>query len=400
MARTSRPHRSLAALALALLGACAGGSPASTGDAGTPFRCAADTDCDDSIACTLDTCSVSGMCTFAPIAERCSMPGQTCVVGRGCVEGRTCASDAECDDAIACTHDACAVGGMCRNTALSERCTDPARPVCDPVAGCVEESGCASDLDCDDAIPCTLDTCLVDRTCDHMPVHERCDPGQTCSAATGCFTPMPCTTAMDCQDGNFCNGAEICMPEFGCQPAAAPRACDDSEACTVDRCDATMDMCVFACDASRPECGCGPPPSACSGRFRLTGATLRYECMPAFAFLCGGAGIELDEVTFVNETVALTATPRMYYTSSAGTRIPMVLTLTDSTDPVCPTFDAVATIEGGCTEEYRITGMFTGTDSFTGRISWTYRNTDPMVDQCSVCGCVSGGSDVTGARVP
>jgi hypothetical protein len=384
----SRTHV-LALVALGCAAGCSTPGPAPMDDAGF-FRCGSDTDCDDATACTIDTCGVGGTCQYTALSERCPA-GETCVPGAGCmVTVATCDDNADCDDSIACTIDSCGVDMMCRNMAINERCTDPAAPTCDPTMGCVAGSGCTGDADCDDRIECTLDSCGADMTCRNMPINARCEAGETCSPTLGCFTPMPCTTAAECQDDNFCNGAEVCMPEFGCAPAEAPRVCNDSEDCTVDSCDATTDMCVFACDPTRgPTCMdmCPPPAAGCNGRFTLTG-TNRFGC---------GACTEVDfgEATFELADGVLSVTSRGYRTMPA---VPGGLVLSDEVAPMCPMFDASTNVDGGCIEQYRIYGMFTDDDHFTATVEWNFVDVDGF--SCLICSCTGGSGTVMGTRIP
>ena len=96
--------------------------------------------------------------------------------------------------------------------------------------------------------------------------------------------PTGCTSAAECSDGVYCNGAERC--ELGACVAGLPLSCDDSIACTRDRCleptSGTMPTCEYVrddslcgggqvcgasgCDSScsespcrllTPQCGCG-----------------------------------------------------------------------------------------------------------------------------------------------
>ncbi len=104
-----------------------------------------------------------------------------------------CASDADCDD-----------GDQCNG---QERCILPS------VAGgggyCV--NGVPPEID--DGVDCTID---------------ECDP------ATGNVTHTPNNAA--CDDGDPCNGREVCNPKLGCVPGTPP-TCDDSIDCTNDSCD-------------------------------------------------------------------------------------------------------------------------------------------------------------------
>jgi hypothetical protein len=71
---------------------------------------------------------------------------------------------------------------------------------------------CNDDAQCSDDIPCTYDAC--DRAigrCRHVPDDAQCD------------------------DGQFCNGREICKPRRGCL-FGPPVVCRDDNPCTIDRC--------------------------------------------------------------------------------------------------------------------------------------------------------------------
>ncbi len=83
----------------------------------------------------------------------------------------------------------------------------------------VTDAGCSSDVQCDDAVGCTLDRCDPNlRVCTHLPRPQLCD------------------------DGIFCNGAEACNFVQGCVPGAAP-SCSDGIGCTVDSCNEANEGC-------------------------------------------------------------------------------------------------------------------------------------------------------------
>lgn len=362
-------------LLLALALGCAGGG---TGPDGGEY-CNSDLGCDDTFDCTIDTCGVNNLCRHDEIDERCPS-GQVCESGRGCVASASCDTDAECDDAIDCTIDSCGAGNICNHIAVNERCA--AGETCDVATGCMTASGCASDADCNDSIDCTRDVCNADRSCTHNALNELCDTtaGERCHETRGCYLPMPCTTAADCDDGDFCNGAEVCTTEFGCEPAPMPRMCDDSDDCTLDSCDpaaGTGGMCVFACDASRPECDCPVTGPSCSGRFTLS---------PAIVDSCAGGMVDYDmgEVTFEVVAGVLTATPRRAHFTS----------LSDTASPVCPNFMATAVVTGGTTERFTLQGTFSDDDNFTGSFTADYGGIG------SIVGCQEGTMPVTGTRAP
>lgn len=354
--------------------------------------CVTTDDCDDGQACTIDSCAVGGVCAYEAIDERCAT-GEICDLVRGCTSEPSCASDADCDDGASCTSDRCGVGGECTNTPVDERCTGPGS-TCDPATGeaptgCTE-AGCISDDDCDDTFECTTDRCGVDNECVFTPVNERCEEGEMCSTTLGCFAPMACERDADCQDGIFCNGAEVCADEFGCMPAAAPRVCDDSDPCTVDSCDATRDMCVFACDSSMSGCECPDAEVPCDGVFDVTpvpmqtcadliGAAQVMYNVTEVEFACVGAVLQVDARNVPNPTgnSPLTQAPR----------------------PMDGSFDVSTIVAGGCEETYRLVGTFTDDDTFEAMFTAAYVNMSTSgFDECALSGCANQSRMVTGTR--
>jgi len=106
-------------------------------------ECLADADCDDFVACTVETCS-ENVCSSSPV---------TCDDGNACTEDRceiqfdACVHEpVQCDDGDACTTDSC-----------------------DPAQGCVSEP-----VVCDDGDPCTADACGSGIGCYHTPIE--CPP--------------------------------------------------------------------------------------------------------------------------------------------------------------------------------------------------------------------------------
>lgn len=385
---------SLAVGIMAVSGCAGGGSGPDGGE-----YCNSDPTCDDGFECTIDTCGADNLCRHVEIDERCGA-GEVCESGRGCVTSASCDTDEECDDSIACTVDSCGAGNICNHIAVNERCG--AGETCDRSMGCVGPTGCTTDAECDDGVACTRDVCTAGGTCSHNALNELCDTGagERCHQTRGCYAPMPCDTAADCDDGDFCNGAEICTPEFGCEPAPTTRVCDDSDACTVDSCDPTAGtggMCVFACDSSRPECGC-PLPSDCSGRFMISPA-LMYACPgdSLGGLICpmNVAGYDMTDATFAMEPGLLVITPTRVWSQGIS-----MGQLEDRESPVCPEFDALFENPGGCIERYRLQGAFTDADHFTATFTREYIDSDGA--SCGLCGCDTAPTSfsVTGTRIP
>ncbi|MBW2400581.1 MAG: hypothetical protein JRG80_15070 [Deltaproteobacteria bacterium] len=93
-------------------------------------------------------------------------------------------------------------------------------------------------MNVDDGIGCTDDSCdEVGDVVVNTPVNANCD------------------------DGDVCNGAEICHVTFDCQ-SKQPLNCDDADPCTADSCDQ-----VLGCAHDPiPMCGAAVPSASPGGR--------------------------------------------------------------------------------------------------------------------------------------
>ena len=223
--------------------------------------------CDDSNACTSDSCDAGVGCVNT------AMPG--------CMP---CTVPADCNDGNACTTESC-TGGVCDPSALiadCEPCTTPADcsddgnacttatctgGVCgvDTTPGCVP---CTTAADCDDQNACTTESCPAG-VCvsDTIPGCVPCATDADCNDGSGCTTDtcasgacsttsipgcVPCTTAADCGDGNVCTD-DACSADGVCSnparpsciPCATDTDCHDTNACTIDQCGADG-SCAFS----------------------------------------------------------------------------------------------------------------------------------------------------------
>ncbi len=100
-------------------------------DAAPP--CRVDSDCDDRVACTLDTCTPMG-CTHRTDDARCDdglfCNGQETCSLSGCVDGTV-----PCNDGVACTDDRCREpSDSCAHDPNDALC--PLSNTCDPIRGC------------------------------------------------------------------------------------------------------------------------------------------------------------------------------------------------------------------------------------------------------------------------
>ena len=93
-------------------------------------------------------------------------------------------------------------------------------------------AGCTNDIDCDDGLPCTIDTCTFPPsgpvgagTCEHQSVAD----GQS-GGLPGC-PPQFGLACGGCDDGLFCNGAETCLGGAcvsGTPPCSGGEVCSES----------------------------------------------------------------------------------------------------------------------------------------------------------------------------
>jgi hypothetical protein len=265
------------------------------GDPSTGCR-AATRGCDDGFSCTDDTCDeTNDTCTHTPVHARCQngsfCDGQeTCSPGpgaptTGCRIGTavSCASDGQactiegCDESkssfnpqVACvsTFDSsqCAVGEYCTAT------------------GCILAPACSTEAECNDGNDCNgIETCDLSIGRCRVGAPKNCNDNVSCTADS-CQAPGVCVnTPQDslCNDGNRCNGTEVCDGLSDCT-FGIPLDCDDGIACTRDDCD--------------PIAGCKPVPqdgacadtSACNGNETCDVA---LGCRPGTTLTCPSDGI-------------------------------------------------------------------------------------------------------------
>jgi hypothetical protein len=216
-------------LVLASCTGSGGREPAGTSDGGMDGAvgfCSVASDCDDGVACTVDTCEErlggNNRCTREQSPSLCS-PGFTCDLLRGCIPGRVCAVDDDCADEDPCT--------------TRERC-DSASRVCTslPLDGDGDERPaivCGGN-DCDDGnsrvYPGATEFCNeIDDNC-----NDRVDEAPACWAIQD--------AGPDCGAGFAPNDAEMC---------------EDIDECAAGRCDPNADCTnsegSYLCQCRGPE---------------------------------------------------------------------------------------------------------------------------------------------------
>jgi hypothetical protein len=149
-----------------------------------------------------------------------------------------------CDDANPCTEDSCdPVKG----------CIHPAKPdktACDDGNACTGGDVClagkcsGTGLTCDDNNPCTSDTCDVGlQKCVYTNHTNACDDGNRCTVGETCSAGK-CGggAALPCGDGNVCT-TDSCDPATGCRYA------NNTLTCAVARCEGGKYLAATTCAA-------------------------------------------------------------------------------------------------------------------------------------------------------
>ncbi len=266
--------------------------------------CLAGTDpCIDAFSCTVDACDDNNdSCTNTPTSSLCDdtlfcTGTETCDPQNGDPNTGCVAGTNPCIDAYSCTVDSCDDNNdSCTHTATSSLCDDTlfctGTETCDPQNG-DPNTGCVTGSDpCIDAYSCTVDSCddnndsctntATSSLCDdtlYCSGVETCDPqngdpntGCVAGTAVVCDDSLSCTTDfcdennntcqsvpvnVNCDNGQFCDGVEICDPQNGAPVtgclAGTNIDCNDGLSCTGDSCDEQNDVCAYqlnhaACD--------------------------------------------------------------------------------------------------------------------------------------------------------
>jgi len=148
-------------------------------------------------------------------------------------------------------------GTVGQSCTTSSECTDNC--ICNGVETCVDGMCVAGESPCDDGQECTTDSCDEDtRRCTFEPDDTVCD------------------------DGDQCNGAELCVMGLGCRPGVRP-TCTDGDPCTVGSCDPEMG-CVFT---PRDLDGDGFADERCGGVDCLDDPEIGGDVYPGQTEVCG-----------------------------------------------------------------------------------------------------------------
>src|SRR3989344_8040193 len=228
-------------------GQCIGGSCSVDGDCASNLYCGcsgtcvdtapaccpatAATDCDDSLACTTDTCS-AGSCSYAPKTcpanQVCNPTTGDCVCGAGytycsgnCVNLQTDLNNCGTCGNV-CTSGSC-VSGSC-TPACPSPCTLGAKK-CSGTGyqTCISSGGCnvwsSTITSCVDSNPCTADSCSGGSCVNQPTAGASCGTQSCASGSTGTSCTRTCSALGACQS---------------CTPACIETSCSDGTDNDVD----------------------------------------------------------------------------------------------------------------------------------------------------------------------
>jgi len=212
-------------------------------------------DCDDGVACTIDSCDADGNCVNQPDDSLCGN-NEVCDSTQGCIQLVACQSDDECDDSNPCTDNICdATGSFCRYENNTAACDDG--DACTSGDTCGDGSCAGSLIDCSDGDDCTDDSCnsTTGDCVNNIDVTNSCDDDDPCTVSDACLVDGSCAGSLkDCSDGDDCTDDSCEAASGDClNEIDISNTCDDGDPCT------TTDACLVdgSCLGTQKDCNDG-----------------------------------------------------------------------------------------------------------------------------------------------
>ena len=202
---------------------CVGGACTADGKSG----------CDDGNTCTTDVCDKQAGCQNTPNTIACP-DDDACTTDEVCEAGSCKTKGKKCNDANPCTQDTCAPAtqsGCVYNNLSDGPCDDG--DACSQASSCIGGTCTASKTKvCDDNNGCTDDSCDKQKGCQFTPNTAKCPDSEPCTTAETCAAGKCVTKPLVCDDKDPCT-TDLCASGQGCvKLPASGKACDDGNVCT------------------------------------------------------------------------------------------------------------------------------------------------------------------------
>jgi hypothetical protein len=309
--------------------ACEDNSVCTQGDSCQGGVCGAAIICNDGNLCTDDSCNAVTGCVFTPNTATCN-DGNACTSADHCSGGACIGTLVTCNDANPCTDDSCNTTTGCVFT--------PNTAICDDGNACTTGDQCSGGhcvpggpTNCDDANPCTDDSCLQTTGCVHANNTAPCDDNNVCTgtvtSADTCSggTCVP-GAAVSCDDGSNCT-TDVCVNPTGCM---------HSSACGTGLC--VANNCCFPATCTDLHAECGTPSDGCGGTVDCS-ATCPNDgtCNPALQCLPPSS---FDQKTGFN--ICETLLEDLVISTPITRDIPKCFATTDFTNPLACIFGVLS----------------------------------------------------------
>jgi hypothetical protein len=220
---------------------CSDNNPCTVGDVCASGKCEAEPfkECDSGKSCVVGECSLKdGACGYKDKKDGLPCDDETaCTSGDACQKGACEGTVLKCDDANPCTIDSCDGKTGCKN--------EPSTGACDDGNPCTAGDVCKDKaclkgalLECDDNNPCTDDGCDTGSgKCAFKPNAKPCSDGTVCTENDACDAGACYGKPLNCDDGDACTDLDACTDGKCAGTKKDAKDCDDNNACTEDACD-------------------------------------------------------------------------------------------------------------------------------------------------------------------
>jgi len=265
--------------------------------------CTEDSNCDDFNVCTIDTCNISaGVCNNDNVANGTSCDDGTlctdndeCNVPTGTSSSTSvCTGDAiSCDDGDQCTLDSCDAAVGCVNAIDAGALCEDGDDACIKNETCQANGACeGTPFTCDDGNTCTIDECYAnDCNYTELQAGTSCSDGDACTEFDKCNDKGTCLGQdVTCDDGNVCTN-DFCNNATGCETSNVSNGtvCDDDNPCS------SLSECEQGSCQFKVATNCDDPDDECNS----------YSCNPAEGCVAtpvaDGTACSDDDVCTVNE---------------------------------------------------------------------------------------------------